>query len=102
MIRRAQRGVTLIELIVVLALLGIMAGMAGLAFGAAEPLRPLDERTMRIAAARHQAVQERRSVTVEFQADGGPYMATAWPDGRVVADPALGIELLTGRGESAR
>ena len=90
-------GVTLLELMVTLALLAILAGVVGLSLHGNAPTRPVDARTARIAAAREEALRSGQVVTVTLADSGHTYTATAYPDGRVLADPALRIDPLTGR-----
>lgn len=90
-------GVTLIELIVTLALLAILSSVVGLSLNRAAPARAVDARTARLAAARDEALRSGHAVSVTIVDGGRAYFATAFPDGRVLADPELGIEPLTGR-----
>ena len=94
---RMRRGVTLLELMVTLALLAILAGVVGLSLQRGGPARVVDARTARIAAAREEALRSGHAVSVTFVDSGHTHTATAYPDGRVLADPALGIDPLTGR-----
>ena len=94
--RPSATGNTLIELLVVLAILGIAAGVAGLGFRSAPPVS-IDETTATIAAARRDAIRSGRSVTIFVGRDGHVLLATAYPDGRVVADTALTVDHLSGR-----
>jgi prepilin-type N-terminal cleavage/methylation domain-containing protein len=92
----ASAGSTLIELVVVLAILAIVAGVVGLSFrGAGE--KEKDTPRARIAAARRQALERRRAVTVFVAVGDTLREMTAFPDGRVVGDTLLGIDALTGR-----
>jgi len=96
-----MRGVTLVELLVVIALLGIAAGIAavGLSPRAAEPA-PAAHRA--IAAARRLAIASGRPQTVRIPSNSErPLLATAHPDGSVIADSAVAVEYLTGRPHDA-
>ena len=90
-------GVTLLELMVTLALLAILAGVVGLSLHGSEPKRPVDARTAQLAAAREEALRSGHVVSVTLVDSSHAYTATAYPDGRVLADPALGVDPLTGR-----
>lgn len=102
---RGRRGVTLVELVIALAILGLLAGLAGLALRPAPPVAAADTVAARVAAARATAVREGRPVTVEVLVRGEPAVATALPDGRVVADALVesltAVDPLTGRSARA-
>jgi hypothetical protein len=87
----------MLELIIVLAILSILVGVVGLALHSAPPANASDESTARVLAARDSAIRFGHAVTVKVTMKGAIRLATAFPDGRVVADPALGIDPLTGR-----
>jgi prepilin-type N-terminal cleavage/methylation domain-containing protein len=95
--RPGARGNTLIELLVVIAIIGVIAGVTGLAFRGTPEARVVDSAEARLAAARRQAIQSGRSVTVSVVRHGRAYAATANPDGSVVADTSLAIDRLSGR-----
>lgn len=95
--RGAPRGVTLVELIVVLAILGVTAAVAGLAFRAPAELSNVDVVPTTVAEARARSITSGVSIRVEVSLSGGPTVFTAYPDGSVVADAALGVDRLTGR-----
>jgi prepilin-type N-terminal cleavage/methylation domain-containing protein len=99
--RRA--GVTLVELIVVIALLGVIAGVTGLAFQRARPVVGADAVAALASVARDSALRTGRTVTLRISALGARRSAdlTAYPDGRVIADPSLGIDPLSGRVQNA-
>jgi prepilin-type N-terminal cleavage/methylation domain-containing protein len=99
---------TLIELVVVVAILGIMAGVVGLSFTrsvSAPPPGTVAAALDTIAAVRRMAIARgipiAMAVTIEGSFEGeGPlqvFHATAFPDGSVIADAALGIDRLSGR-----
>ena len=94
--RPEVRGNTLIELLAVLAILGIAVGIAGLGFRSAMPVS-VDQAAATIAAARRDAIRSGSSITIFVEHADRVLSATAHPDGRVVADTALGVELLSGR-----
>jgi prepilin-type N-terminal cleavage/methylation domain-containing protein len=98
MMRRAaeRRGVTLVELIVVLAIIALMAGVTTLAFRRADLTPQVAPWVRAIAAARRLAIDSARTVSLTVRIADGLYSATALPDGSIVADPALGIDRLTG------
>jgi prepilin-type N-terminal cleavage/methylation domain-containing protein len=89
-------GVTLAELMVVLALLGIVASVAGLALQSSSHL-PANEAASTVATARTHALRAGRRVTVGVRIDGRLRMATALPDGSVIANASLGVDRLSGR-----
>ncbi len=93
--QRPRAGVTLIELLVVVVVLGLVSSVAMLAM----PRRsaPPDDTAHRIANARTQALRTGRPVSVVLQLDTVFTLATAMPDGSVLADPAARIERLTGQ-----
>jgi prepilin-type N-terminal cleavage/methylation domain-containing protein len=93
--RRGRHGVTLLELMIVVALLGLTASVAALAM----PKRvvPPDDTPHRIANARMQALRTGQPVTVVLKLDRTFAIATAMPDGTVLADSAARIDRLTGQ-----
>jgi type II secretion system protein H len=97
-----ERGTTLIELLVVLVVLGIMAGVVGLAVRGTGPLPEVDEHAGRLAAARREAISTGRPVGITLHVEARRVEATAWPDGMVVADSALGVDPLAGKRDAAR
>jgi len=101
----ARSGVTLVELIVVIALLGISAAITGLALSATRPRAAAEDPAVIAGAARDSALRSGRAVTVAVVIAGAPgrrqLFLTAMPDGRVIAERALGIETLTGRAAHA-
>ena len=105
--RRALRlpadraGITLIELAVALAILGVAAGVTGLAIRAMPEPDADQVRAGRIDAARRKALAERHPVAVELADSGVLLRAVVFPDGRVVADSALGMDPLSGRRREA-
>jgi prepilin-type N-terminal cleavage/methylation domain-containing protein len=94
-----RTGVTLVELIVVLALLSVVAAVTGLAFRRARPVVGLDPSAALVLAARDSALRLGRVVTLRVSALGArrSATATAFPDGRVIADSSLGIDPLSGK-----
>jgi len=97
-----RRGLTLVEMLVVLVLLGAIAGVATVAFAPVRVPAPspvLDALT----AARRKAIGSGRAVTITIAQDSGPpALATAWPDGRIVADGAVPLDPFTGRADATR
>lgn len=98
---RAVAGVTLIELIVALALIGIMAAVTGLAIRRMPEPDAAQQRADRIVHARREAIDGRRVVVFTLADTGAVRTATAFPDGRVVADSTVEIDPLTGRPDAA-
>jgi prepilin-type N-terminal cleavage/methylation domain-containing protein len=98
---RAPSGITLAELLVVIVILGITAGITGLAF-ARSPARAgaVNPVTQAITDARAEALRTGHAVTITIGVHGKPLAATAFPDGSVVADSALGVDHFTGKDKS--
>jgi len=93
----ARRGVTLVELIVVIVLLGVVATVGGIASRRARPITVSDAAVTQALAARESAMRTGHAVTVVIRIAQLETRATAYPDGRLLADPRLGIDPLTGR-----
>ena len=93
--RHGRPGATLIEMVAALALLALVAGVVTPALRDARHA-PREERATLLAAARDTALREGRPVTIVVRLDGRVVAATAFPDGSVVADSALGLNPLTG------
>ena len=93
---RERSGVTLIELMVVLVLLSVLASVVVLAIRSTPRAQPLDQANRKVLAARDSALRFGHSVTVEIEAAGSHRVATAFPDGRVIADTALQFNELSG------
>ena len=87
---------TLVELLVVLAILATLAGVAALAVRRTPPVDPTDASIM-IAAARRRAMIAGVETTIVVTRNGSALSVALYPDGRTLADPALGIDPLTGR-----
>ena len=94
---RARRGVTLVELMVTLALIGLLAGVVGLTLHTARHAPSIDAATARLVAARDSALRFGIAVTVALTMDGRAHVATALPDGRVVADSGFTVDPLSGQ-----
>jgi prepilin-type N-terminal cleavage/methylation domain-containing protein len=92
---RARRGVSLIELIIVVAALAIIASVTALVMPA--KIVPPDDTAHRIANARTKALRTGRPVSVVVQLDSVYAIATAMPDGSVLADSGAHVDRLTGR-----
>lgn len=99
-----RAGITLIELAVTLAIVGIAAAVTGLAIRAMPAPGAAETRAAEVAAARRRALREGRAVEIELaDSSGAPLRGVALPDGRVLADPALQVDLFSGRpGEAPR
>lgn len=93
--RRLRRGVTLIELLVVVVVLGLVSSVAALALPG--KVVPPDDTPHRIANARTLALRTGRPVSVALQLDTVFSLATAMPDGTVLANSAARIDRLTGQ-----
>jgi prepilin-type N-terminal cleavage/methylation domain-containing protein len=96
-IRRIRRASTLIELMVTLAVLSIVSAVATLALGGVASGRLREDAWSAVTVARAQALREGRAVTLRLRAAGRVVVATAFPDGSIVADSALGLDPLTGQ-----
>jgi prepilin-type N-terminal cleavage/methylation domain-containing protein len=84
-----RRATTLVELIVVLAILGILAAVAGVSMRRAASLHRVEAPEtigVMIAGARREAIRSGRAVAVALDDSGTVAMATALPDGSVIAD----------------
>ena len=96
-----RTGVTLIELIVVISLLAVASGVSVVALRRARPPSKRELAIARVMAARDSALRTGRTVSIAVQDSlagaARALSATAYPDGRVVSDAALGIDPLTGR-----
>jgi prepilin-type N-terminal cleavage/methylation domain-containing protein len=92
----ARRGVTLVELMVTLALIGLLAGVVGLTLHTAPRAPSIDAPTARLVAARDSALRLGVPVTIALTVDGHSHVATALPDGRVIADSAFAIDAMSG------
>ena len=86
---------TLIELIIVVMTIGIVASVTALVMP--KKIVPPDDTPHRIANARTKALQTGRPVSVVVQLDTLFAVATAMPDGTVLADSAARIDRLTGQ-----
>jgi prepilin-type N-terminal cleavage/methylation domain-containing protein len=97
----ARAGVTLIELIVVLAMLSILAGVVALALRA-EPSHDPGAATRALAlAARDSSLRSGRAVSFISVVNDVEQAATAYPDGRIVAEASFRIDALSGRAADA-
>ena len=103
MIRRCarRRGFTLAELLVVIVILGVMAAITGVAFTTKSPVPAADAVIARLASVRDSAVRSGHAVTTQFEVEGEEYLATAFPDGRVVTDAPVSVSSLSGRNARA-
>ncbi len=90
-----RAGVTLIELIVVIVILGILASLTTVALRRAGSA-PAPTLAPRVAAARREALRTGRAVSFTVDEAGTPRAVRALPDGRVLADAPLGIDVRTG------
>lgn len=97
-----RRGVTLVELLAALAILTIVAAISGAAFHAWATPKPPPVDAAAIAAARREALQSGRQVTVVVDDSLRPRSVLALPDGSVIGDSALGVDRLAGRPRDAR
>jgi len=91
-----RTGVTLIELLVVLVLLGLMAGLTTVSFRTRDTSHGPDL-AGRVAVARRAAIESGQAVELVVGDSGAVHMVRALPDGRVLADTALGIDPMSGR-----
>jgi len=108
--RTARRATTLLELIVVLAIIGITVAVAGLVVRGSTPKAPRtdvpDELAEQLTRARRVALETGVPVTVTSEVATAVLSATAFPDGRIVADSALigvaHVDPISGRRVPAR
>lgn len=96
-LRRIRRASTLIELMVTLAVLSIVSAVATLALRGVASGRVREDVWSGVTAARERALREGRAVTIRLRAAGRVVVATAFPDGSIVADSALRVDVLTGQ-----
>lgn len=94
--RHRELGVTLIEIIVSIALLGLLAGLVGLALYRSTPAPFSGSVEARVATARREALRSGQPVSLNLAMGGRVRLATAFPDGSVLADSALGTDRLSG------
>ena len=92
-----RAGVTLAELMVVIVILGVMAGVATVAVRRATPLPGTDPALATLSAARRAALTDGTPRTITVAVDGVRYLATVYPDGRIVTPAPLGLDRLAGR-----
>jgi prepilin-type N-terminal cleavage/methylation domain-containing protein len=92
---RRRVGVTLVELLVVLAILGLTTALSGLALRRIDAPRAPDVSDA-VRALRRDAVTRARAVTGTVRRNDSTYVVTALPDGRLLADTALHLDLATG------
>jgi hypothetical protein len=92
--RRVRRGVTLLELIIVVIGLGMISSVVVLMMP--RKVVPPDDTPHRIANARIKSLRTGRPVSVVLMLDTVFSVATAMPDGTVLADSAARIDRLTG------
>jgi len=96
----SRAGATLLELVVALSILAIAGSLAVPALRRAADAPPTTRD--RVAAARRDALEHGRAVTLELRDSTGAHLLTAFPDGRVVADTTLAVDPLTGRPRAER
>jgi prepilin-type N-terminal cleavage/methylation domain-containing protein len=94
--RHQHSGTTLVELIVVLAIIGVIAGVTTVALRRAPAIPDAFPWAATVAAARRQAIDSGRPITVTFTIAHAAHAMTALPDGSVVADSALRLDRLSG------
>ncbi len=91
-------GVTLVELVVAIAILGLMSAITGLAMRNAPRVAPHDTVAASVASARVNALRTGRPVTVTLKSrDGFARSVTALPDGSVLADAGIMVDIFSGR-----
>ena len=98
---QARLGTTLVELLVVIVLLGLMSGVVAIAIHE-PPNPPANQLASGLAAARDSAMRAGHATTVTLVVGGSARAATAFPDGRVIAedgevDPRSGRQRLHAR-----
>ena len=91
-----RSGLTLVELMVVLVLLAILASVVGLSIRTAHPISGLTAAEAQLAALRDSATRTRHAVSAQIATPSGLRDATAYPDGRLIADPEFNVNPLTG------
>jgi len=97
---RSRAGATLLELVVALAILAVAAAVVVPSLRRAAQAPPtLNDR---VAAARREALEHGRAVTVQLRDSAGAHLLTAFPDGRVAADTGMALDPLNGRPRAGR
>ena len=86
--RRADAGITLVELLVALVLLGLLAGSGALALAAVGPAQSSASTALSRAARR--SVQERREILVQGESTWVRFL----PDGRVLEAPRFPVPVV--------
>lgn len=106
---RVRRGVTLLELMVVLVLLALLAGVAGLSLRTARPAPAVTPSVAWLRTLQDSAVRSGHAITGTFPVADAVRasshhvaFATAYPDGRVVADSGLEVNPLNGMSRTGR
>jgi type II secretory pathway pseudopilin PulG len=102
--RRANSGVTLVELLVIIVVLGGMAAVVGLTWRAgrgSDRDDGLDRGAAAVLALRARALKAGTAVTGTVPVEGGVLVIMALPDGRVVGADRLGFDPLSGRHQDA-
>jgi prepilin-type N-terminal cleavage/methylation domain-containing protein len=100
--KRANRGVTLVELMVALAVLGIMAGVVGLTAVVQGPAPVTSYEAKTIAAARQKAIATASPVSVQTSLADDSKWVLALPDGSIIGASPLGFDPLSGRTTASR
>ena len=85
---------TLVELLVVVVVIAVVASVSALVIPG--KIVPPDDTAHRIANARTRALRTGRPVSVVVQLDTAFALATAMPDGTILADSAAHTNRLTG------
>lgn len=98
----ARPAVTLVELLIVLAVLGVTAGVVGLTLRTVRPIGAVDPVRVVIAAARDSAIRTGHPVNTTVVERAAILPVTAYPDGRVSADPSVRVDPLTGAPSATR
>ena len=96
MTQTRRRGVTLIELLVTIAVIGILSSVAVVSLIKAAPPNPNDPAVV-AERLRRDALRDGSAKSAVVIVDSMPVELTAFPDGSIAADSALGADRLTGQ-----
>ena len=98
--RTRRRGLTLIEVVVAMSILAIGSTIGILALR--QPHDQPDLVSAAVVSARRRAIQSGQPIVSVIRVNDTMRVLAARPDGSIVADPALGVDPLTGLRRAGR